>query len=352
MREPAMSELVKDRVQTAAQVLGTSDPLPYVGKLIDASFPLEVGDNRYAENHLLPGAAGFEPSFSETEPRALRFTIEPLGPQSSPGSRRDETTRVMRSLAGQVFGADALRWFDSRSEEWRGHNGVTQLHFGAWLGTAYDGDGLQASKVYYELTPAQMESLPPTLAEIARIAAQTIPRLVPIFTTITCRRQAGAQRLTFFHRGSLRLAELAPLLEQLGLGHRLPSLMQIVGLALGGRFELPEGTVLLGLGDAGDGPELKLEVMLGMLPDLPRSFLDLLALGLAERPRQLRALGQWMQAFTPRDHDTPGDFSVMSVRVTRSTPARVSLYLRPVEFELRRIVTSERNRPMPQTVGV
>src|SRR5947207_11582527 len=59
-----------------------------------------------------------------------------------------------------------------------------------------------------------------------------------------------------------------------------------------------------------------------------------------------------IKSYTPRDHDTPGDFSIMSVRVTRSTPARVSLYLRPVEFELRRIVTSERNRRMPQTVSV
>jgi hypothetical protein len=72
-----------------------------------------------------------------------------------------------------------------------------------------------------------------------------------------------------------------------------------------------------------------------MIPDLPPTFVDLLGLALAERPREWHALERWLSAFTPDSGEWPGHFSVMSVRVTRSSPARVSLYLRPIEFELR-----------------
>jgi hypothetical protein len=135
--------------------------------------------------------------------------------------------------------------------------------------------------------------------------------------------------------GPLRLTDLRPLLERLGLGHQLPGLMQIVGLALGGRFELPAQTAMLGLSEGPEGVELKLEVALGMIPDLPPTFVDLLALALAERPREWQALQRWLAAFTPDGGEWPGHFSVMSVRVTAASPARVSLYLRPIEFELR-----------------
>ena len=88
--------------------------------------------------------------------------------------------------------------------------------------------------------------------------------------------------------------------------------MQVVGLALGGRFQLPDGSVLVGLAETPEGPELKLEILLGRLPDVPQSFLDLLALGLSERPRELRALVRWLQAFTPEEGGSPGEISVLS----------------------------------------
>jgi len=76
-----------------------------------------------------------------------------------------------------------------------------------------------------------------------------------------------------------------------------------------------------------------------MIPDLPPNFLDLLTLGLAERPRQLHALGRWLHAFTPESAEWPGSFSVLSIRTTPRLPARVSLYLRPAEFEIKRRLT-------------
>jgi hypothetical protein len=41
-----------------------------------------------------------------------------------------------------------------------------------------------------------------------------------------------------------------------------------------------------------------------------------------------------MGAFTPEDEHWPGRFSIISLRTDRDSPPRVSLYLRPVEFEL------------------
>jgi len=335
------NEMVKRRIGAAAQKLHTANPLAYVGPLLDRSFAGRATD--YAANALMPGAVPCEPSFSEQEPNLLRFTIEPLGPQASPLSRRDEATREMRRLTGALFGRDALRWFDGRSEEWRGVGGSTRLGFGAFFGSAYDEDGLCASKVYYELNPAQLEALPGLLQTLVRAAMESLPGLVPVFTTIRCGRDDGSQRVTFLHRGSLRLASLSPLLERLGLGHQLAGFMRIAGVALGGRFDLPERSVVLGLRETGEGPEVKLEIMLGALPDLPLNFLDLLTLGLAERPRQLRALRRWLDAFTPDSLAWPGDFSVLSIRATPRTPARVGLYLRPIEFELRQHLADRYN---------
>lgn len=334
-RAQPMKRLVERSLHSAAQALGTRDPMPYVGDLIERTFYLPDDDVSYARNALTPGAVPYEPSFSEAEPNTLRFTIEPLGPGASPVSRRDEATREMRRLIQPVFGRDALRWFDSRSEEWRGFGGLSWMNFGAWFGSAFDEDGLYAAKIYYELLPSQIDALPPSLSQLTRRVMAEMPTLMPIFTSIGCKRETGSQRVTFLHRGPLAIAALGPLMNRLGIGHQLPSLMRIVGVALGGRFELPSGGVLIGLREAPDGIELKLEILLAAIPDLPARFLDLIKLGLAERPRQLIALSRWLEAFGVDDASEQGHFSVLSIRVTPSNQARISLYVRPIEFEMR-----------------
>lgn len=334
-RAQPMKRLVERSLHSAAQALGTRDPMPYVGDLIERTFYLPDDDVSYARNALTPGAVPYEPSFSEAEPNLLRFTIEPLGPEASPVSRRDEATREMRRLIQPVFGRDALRWFDGRSEEWRGFGGLSWMNFGAWFGSAFDEDGLYAAKIYYELLPTQIEALPPSLSRLTRQVMAEMPTLMPIFTSIGCKRDTGSQRVTFLHRGPLTIAALGPLMNRLGIGHQLPSLMRIVGVALGGRFELPPGGVLVGLREAPDGIEMKLEILLAAIPDLPARFLDLIKLGLAERPRQLIALSRWLEAFGVEDASEQGHFSVLSLRVTPTTQARISLYVRPIEFEMR-----------------
>jgi hypothetical protein len=75
-------------------------------------------------------------------------------------------------------------------------------------------------------------------------------------------------------------------------------------------------------------------VLLTAIPDVPPSFLSLLTMGMAERPAGLRALERWMGAFTPEDAHWPGNFSIISLKTSRSRAPRVSLYLRPIEFDM------------------
>lgn len=337
-----LSVSVAQRLSKAARWLNTADPTPVIRPLLDKTFFLPAGDPRYANNSLTPGAAPLEPSFSEMEPRILRFTVEPLGPTAGAIDRRDEATREMRRLVRDFFGRDALHWFDETSEEWRDSGSGSRLSYGAFFGNSYDQDGLYSAKVFYETLPGQLETLPPPLARVVMTALRTMPNLVPLFTSITCRREHGSQRMTFLHQGVLRLADLGPLLDQLGLSTQLSGIMQTFGLALGGRFELPDKSVLIALEHGHHGPEFELYVLLGMIPDLPRNFLDLLAMGLGERPRELDAMLRWMAAFTPESGDWPGNFSILSVRTSREGPPRVSLYLRPVEFEIPRGASEDR----------
>jgi hypothetical protein len=264
----------------------------------------------------------------------LRFTVEPLGPLESPMARRDEATFEMRRLVAPVFGDGALRWFDRHSEEWRGMSGASRLRYGAFFGSSFDPEGLRSAKVYYEMSPGQVHALPTGLTSLAEDAMQALPGLFPIFTSITCGRSRGKQRATFVHRGPLRLADLDPLLRRVNLAGQLPALMQLFGVALGGRFELPEQSVLLSLGQTDEGTELELYVLLGLIPDLPANFMHLLNLGLAERPRELQAMRQWLDAFRPSPESPAGNFSVLSVRLSPSQSAKASLYLRPIEFEI------------------
>ncbi len=330
-----LSNKVGKRLMAAAQRLGTADPVAPISGLISRTFSLPEGDPRYGENALTPMAAPFEPSFSEQQPGMLRFTIEPLGPGATGIDRRDEATREMRRLVASYFGRDALHWFDQRSEAWRGFgSGGNGLGYGAFFGANYDRDGLAGSKVYYETGAGQIDALPGGLLAIVRAVTMLMPGLRPLFTTIATARHGGGQRLTFVAPQALRIADFQPVLDALGLGERMPAIMQMLGLCLGGRFDLPANSCLVAFGQTETGPEFEIYVMLGMIPDLPPDFLSLLTLGLNERPRELQALERWMDAFTPDDDVWPGRFSIISIHTSRSKAPRVSLYLRPAEFEV------------------
>lgn len=327
------SQLCRRRLALASRRLGTRDPVELVGPLLDRSFELPIGDARYGNNHLLPGSLPFEQSFSEVASGALRFDMEPLGPDATPWSRIQEATRETRSIVSGAFGRDAVRWFDKRSEPWRGRSSTGRGRFGAWFGAAFDEAGVQEVKTYYELEPDSLDELPPNLRHAARVAMSALPGLVPVFSSVACGRTQGSQRVYFYHEGDLPLLDLEPLMQRLGIGHQLPSVLTAVGLILGGRFVLPPGSVVLGLRDTTRGMELKLDVIVPGVPDPPKEMHGLIQMHMAQRPDSQRALRHWMQAVTPDECDSCGDISVVSTRVNPAMGARLAVYFRPVGFD-------------------
>ena len=331
-----LANKVKARLQKASHRLGTANPVEPLSGLLNRTFVYPEGDSRYVRNALLPYAPPFEPSFSEDQHNNLRFTIEPLPPEASSVDRRDEATREMRRLIRECVGREALYWFDRSSEHHRGFSNTGQLNYGAFFGSSYDRNGLNTSKVYYELPHGRgsIDGLPTSLHRIVMGAMQMLPGLVPLFTTIAATRELGDQRLTFAVTQPLKLADLQPLMDRLAIGHQLGGIIQTLGLVLGGRFELPENSALVAFGEGSDGPCFEIYVLLPAIPDVPPSFLSLLTMSMAERPSGLRALERWMGAFTPEEAHWPGNFTIVSLKTSRSRPPRVSLYLRPIEFDM------------------
>src|SRR5262245_6252282 len=327
------ADLCKRRLSIASRRLGTQNPVELIGGLLDRSFELPVGDPRYGNNSLLPGSLPLEHSFSEVSNHSFRLDLEPLGPQASVWARQQEAGREMRRLVQMAYGRAALQWFDARSEPWRGSHVPSNAKFGAWFGGSFDESGPQEVKVDYELDPSRLDDLPPNLQHASRVAMASLPGLTPIFTSIACGRSQGAQRVYFYHQGDLRLLDLEPMMNRLGIGHQLPSILTAVGLILGGRFTLPEGSVVLGLRDTTRGMEMKLDTLIPGIPDPPREVHGLIQMHLGQRPESQRALRNWIQAMTPDEYGTPGEISVVSVRVNPTLGGRLTLYFKPVGYD-------------------
>ncbi|MCB9762529.1 MAG: hypothetical protein H6739_22210 [Alphaproteobacteria bacterium] len=340
------SDVVKQRLSVAARRLGVADPVPHLGSMLDRSFPLPLGDGRYGNNSLSPGAMALEHSFSELSPNALRLDMELAGPDATPQTRREETSREVRRLTHRNFGQEALRWFDHRSEPWRTAPVDGDARFGAFFGASFDNWGLNEAKAYYELRSDQLDTLPPNLQHAVRVARGSFPQLQPIFTSLACGRRRGAQRVYLFHPGELRLLDMEPMMHRLGVGHQLPSILAALGVITGGRFTLPAGSAVMGLRDTPKGIELKLDVLLPAFPDPPRQMHGLIQLHLAQRPESQRSLRNWMQAMSP-DHGNVGDMSVVGVKVNPKMPSRLTIYFRPTEARPRPAHPRHHRMPSP-----
>ena len=96
---PASRE-VKRRLTIAARRLGTANPAESINGLLDRTFQLPMNDPRYGNNALIPESMPIEHSFAETAVDSLRLDLEPLGPDATPLSRRNEANREMRRLVG------------------------------------------------------------------------------------------------------------------------------------------------------------------------------------------------------------------------------------------------------------
>ena len=332
-RDP-LSRRVKERLTSASRSLRTANPRSFVEGMIEESFAYPEGDPRYARNALLPGAAPIEPVFRTAQPQSLSFNLEPLGPDATGGDRRDMASREMRRLVGDNFGREALFWFDGASESQRGMARSAALNYGAFFGSSFDGGGLQSATITYEGGGNTLGDVNPALARLIGASMAAMPGMRPIFTTLVAGRDYGSQWVTFLITNGFRLADMQPMLDELGLGGRLASILQVVGVALGGRFDIPSGAALIAFGRGPQGVELDLQIMLDAIPDVPPNFLQLLTMNLRERPRELGALERFLEAFTPEDNVWPGRFSILGIRIGPNGPAKVSLFLRPIEFEI------------------
>lgn len=329
-----LSARVKQRLMSASQTLRTANPSSFVGGLIEDSFAYPPGDPRYARNALTPGAAPLEPIFGASRPRLLAFNLEPLGPDATGGDRRDAASREMRRLVSDNFGREALHWFDGASEGQRAFTRTSALNYGAFFGSSFDGGGLQSATVTYENGSDRLGDVNPHLARLIGAAMAAMPGMRPVFTTLVAGRDYGSQWMTFLLTNGLRVTDLQPMLDELGLGQKLSQILQVLGIALGGRFDLPSGSTLVALGRGPEGVEIELQIMLDAIPDVPPNFLQLLTMNLRERPQELIALERFLEAFTPENDVWPGRFSVLGLRIGPSGPPKVSLFLRPVEFEI------------------
>lgn len=312
---------VRRLLRTASRVLGTVDPSGPVSGLLDDALPLPAGDPAYRSRH------AFEPRFSETSSGALTFSVQvPERSRSGSGGVR-AASRNVRELVGANFGRSAARWFD-RSTDGLGDDPADDEV--ATVVSAFDRDGFREAQLAYEWGPATTQALPDAAIRVTETVLALLPGAAPAFTTVRAARQSGSRSITFRLDRDLPLAALEPVMQQLGLGDRHRSLMTAVAFVLGARYTLPAGCGLLSFRPTRFGIELRVDVDLEMVPDLPPNVADLIALQLSERPRSLRSLEHWVAAFSTESDASPGSLSVMSVTVRPDMGARLALYIRPL----------------------
>ena len=330
-RRQRAADAAKSLLRSASQRLLTYDPtsVPEINGALDHSLDCSMHDARTRAYR------PFEPSFSETSANTLAFLLSPGGSSASARDRNEIASEAMRMITGHQFGPQAQRWLDGRMEPYvsRYQGPSRGRELGAMLAAGLDRGGVSEAAVSYEWGLDTSDALPGPVYELARTAMETLPGLVPFYTTIRCGRNSGGQQVTFEIDRALALIDLKPLMNALGMGNRHGGLMSLAGFILGARFTLPPRSATITLMRAQSGQELRLDINLDALPDTPQQLLPLLRLPMTERPKSLSALDRWITALTPDGYYGPGNVSVLSIRVRPDMPARVALYLRPVSFQ-------------------
>ena len=324
--QPAAA-LARSLIDRAALSLGAISPVRVrkFGALVDDTLTDPPGS-------YVSGKDPLTTDHSEGLGRSLSLNLAPLAGHATAAEQAEEASRAMRGLVGDYLGRDALYWLDGRTEGAR-RNGHRWAHWGAVLGTRFDRNGMAESSITYEWGPDFTDTFPEALYRLARVAIDALPGLRPAFSTIRCGRSSGSQQITFEIDAPLALANLKPLMDRLGLGAQHASLMSACAFILGARFTLPPNSARITLRPISTGVELRLDVELSAIPDLPPQLMSLLRLQMGERPRSLAALNQWLDAFTLEGYEHPGGLSVLSVWVRPDVPARIALYLRPAVID-------------------
>lgn len=332
----------------SARRLGTADPLEDLGPAIDESLDVPYGEP--LEDTPL------STQFSEQTPEHLNFVMRAAGQGVTGADRIQGASQAMTRVVERHFGRGARHWLDNQLEAIRSLDNGRSCAWGAAFGSAFDRAGLAESYVHCEWGPQLMDALPAPLHRIATLAMASMPGLRPVIMSVRCGRAAGAQQLSFESERPLSLAALQPLMDQLGLGHRHAGLMSAVAFILGARFVLPAEAAMLTLRPLRQGVELRLDVSLDAIPDLPSQLMALTRLQMTERPRSLQGMDRWLMALTPDGYPGPGTVSVLSVWVRPDLPARVALYLRPASLDprlerLREAPAPSAPAPAPQPVA-
>ncbi|WP_367325935.1 hypothetical protein [Streptomyces sp. HUAS ZL42] len=326
----------KRLLSSASRILRTADPVEQLAPFIDESLHLPPGAAEYRRPH------AFETHFSERTPRRLELGMTMGDPEATVLDRVGGATRAMRLITGRNFGPQAVRWLDGRTEALRTDHGD------AWVTSGFDRDGVQEAQVTYSWGPQTTDALARQIHDTVQAAMDAMPSLRPALTTVRCARTFGSQEVSFRVEGALRLSELRPLMDRLGLGDQHTRVVNALAFVLGARFTLPPDTALISLRPTRAGMEMRLDVDLEGIPDVPANVSSLLQLQLVERPQSLAALEQWVVAMTPQSNLSPGSLSVLSVTARPHGGPCLALDMRPS------VVTEESTpapAPRPSTVS-
>ena len=327
MRSETLAQRARTFLRNSAMQLGTANPLDDVGPDVDEQLAVPYGQPM--------GETPLSAYFSEQTPEHLNFVMRAVGQGVTAADRIRSATQSMARVVECNFGCAARRWLDNQLEAVRSQDNGRSASWGAAFGNAFDRNGMSESYVHCEWGPSLMDALPAPLHRLARLALESMPGLRPVIVSVRCGRAAGAQQLSFESERPLSLAALQPLMDELGLGHRHAGLMSAVAFILGARFVLPADAAMLTLRPLRQGVELRLDVSLDAIPDLPAQLMALTRLQMTERPRSVQGMDRWLMALTPDGYPGPGTVSVLSVWVRPDLPARVALYLRPASLDAR-----------------
>lgn len=327
MRPETLAQRARTFLRQSATQLGTANPLDDVGDDVDEQLDIPYGEPT--------GETPLAAHFSEQTPEHLNFVMRAVGHGVTGADRIRGATQSMSRVVERNFGRSARHWLDNQLEAVRAIDNGRGASWGAAFGNAFDRNGMSESYVHCEWGPSLMDALPAPLHRLARLALDSMPGLRPVIMSVRCGRAAGAQQLSFESERPLSLAALQPLMDQLGLAHRHAGLMSAIAFILGARFVLPAEAAMVTLRPLRQGVEMRLDVNLDAIPDLPAQLMALTRLQMTERPRSVQGMDRWLTALTPDGYPGPGTVSVLSVWVRPDLPARVALYLRPASLDPR-----------------
>ena len=299
------SNAAKRYLQSAAHSLGAADPIQLreVSSALEDALPLPVGDTAYRRQPPLVS------SFAEERSGHLDFVMNPLGPYASATDRTLAAAKTMEDIVGHHFRGDALRWLKGQLEPVIAH-GRVDGHQRCDAGGADDRHDDEQPLV-------------------ARARGRMSPKRGDAHHSLTPR----SGWIVNNYPTPLSLNGLRPLMDAVGLGDKHAGLMSAVAFVLGARFTLPPSSCAITLRPLRGGCELRLDVNLESIPDLPPQLMSLLRLQMAERPQSLRSMDSWLVAMTPEGYENPGTLSILSFSDRPDMPARINLHIRPPVLE-------------------